>query len=127
MLRVGVVGATGYVGGRLVPALLASGYQVRCIARTPSRLDSVQWRSEVEVVGADVLDELSLDAAFRGLDAVNYLVHAMGHADDFEQTDRLGAEHTRRAAERAGVGRLIYLGGLGDSDPDVLSNHLASR
>ena len=126
-MRVGVIGATGYVGGRLVPELLAAGHQVRCLARTPSRLDRVPWRNRVEVVAADVFDAPSVESGFRGLDAVYYLVHSMGHARDFEQADRLGAENTRMAAERADVGRLIYLGGLGHNDPAGLSDHLASR
>ncbi|MDJ0769628.1 MAG: SDR family oxidoreductase [Ilumatobacter sp.] len=126
-MKVGVIGATGYVGGRLVPYLLAAGHEVRCVVRTPSRLDRVAWRSEVDVVAADVTDEESLVPAFEGLDAVFYLVHAMGLSHDFEQTDRLGAENTARAAERAGLSRLIYLGGLGDDTGKRLSEHLASR
>ena len=59
-LNVGVIGATGYVGGRLVPALLDAGHRVRCLARAPGRLDGVAWRAEVEVVDADVLDQASL-------------------------------------------------------------------
>ena len=125
--RVGVLGATGYVGGRLVPALLEAGHRVRCLARTPGRLDLVPWRGEVEVQPADVLEKSSLAAAFQGLDAVYYLVHAMGHSDDFGDADRTGALNTRHAAEEAGVTRLIYLGGLGESDPALLSEHLASR
>lgn len=125
--RVGVVGATGYVGGRLAPALLEAGHQVRCLVRTPSRLDLVPWRPNVEVLAADVLDEASLASAFAGLDVVYYLVHAMGHANDFESADRIGATHAQQAAEQAGVERIVYLGGLGESDPEVLSDHLASR
>jgi len=124
---VGVIGATGYVGGRLIPELVASGHQVRCLARTPNRLDRVRWRDQVEVRAADVFERPSLEEGFRDLDAVYYLVHSMGHARDFEQADRLGAENTRMAAERAGVDCLIYLGGLGHSGPDGLSDHLASR
>ena len=126
-MNVGVIGATGYVGGRLVPALLAEGHRVRCLARTPSRLDGVPWRADVEVAPADVGDWLSLYRAFHGLDAVYYLVHAMGHTKDFERADRIGAFNTRVAAEETGVGRLVYLGGLGVDDPFALSHHLASR
>ena len=126
-MKVAVIGATGYVGGRLVPELLAAGHDVRCLARTPERLDRVEWRTDVDVVRADVLDRESLEVALSGIEAVYYLVHAMGHSGDFEQTDRDGAERTRIAAERAGVSRIVYLGGLGDEDPDRLSDHLASR
>lgn len=127
MLKVGVIGATGYVGGRLVPELLADGHRVRCLARTPGKLDQVPWRGEVEVVEADVLDQRSLESGFVGLDAVYYLVHAMGHARDFQEADRTGARNTGDAAANAGVKHLIYLGGLGEDDPDALSHHLASR
>ncbi len=126
-MKVAVIGATGYVGGRLVPELLAAGHDVRCLARTPERLDRVVWRDEVDVVRADVLDAESLDTALSGIEAVYYLVHAMGHSGDFEQTDRDGAERTRIAAEGAGVSRIVYLGGLGEEDPNRLSDHLASR
>jgi uncharacterized protein YbjT (DUF2867 family) len=126
-VRVAVIGATGYVGGRLVPELLAAGHDVRCLARTPARLDSVEWRSDVEVMAADVLDRSSLDDALSGIEAVYYLVHAMGQGGDFEESDRLGAENTRIAAEQAGVSRIVYLGGLGEDDPEQLSSHLASR
>lgn len=126
-MKVAVIGSTGYVGGRLIPELLAAGHDVRCVARTPARLTGVDWRSEVEVVAADVLDQDSLDVALDGIDAVYYLVHAMGHAGDFEEADRIGAENTRTAADKAGVSRIIYLGGLGEENPDRLSSHLASR
>jgi uncharacterized protein YbjT (DUF2867 family) len=124
-MRIGVIGATGYVGGRLVPELLDRGHTVTCIARTPSRLDHVTWRPSVETVKADVLDEQSLVNAFANLDAVYYLVHAMGSSPDFAETDRRSAGNTQRAAEAAGVSRLIYLGGLGDGEG--LSHHLSSR
>jgi uncharacterized protein YbjT (DUF2867 family) len=126
-VKVAVIGATGYVGGRLVPELLAAGHDVRCLARTPERLDTVPWRPDVDVVRADVLDADSLDIALSGIEVVYYLVHAMGHSGDFEQTDRDGAERTRVAAERSGVSRIVYLGGLGEEDPNRLSDHLASR
>ena len=126
-MKIAVIGATGYVGGRLVPELLSAGHEVRCLARNPNRLEGVDWRSEVEVATADVLDRPSLDAALSGIEVVYYLVHAMGHAGDFERTDRLGAENTSVAASKAGVSRIIYLGGLGEDDPERLSSHLASR
>ncbi|MDG2111297.1 MAG: SDR family oxidoreductase, partial [Actinomycetota bacterium] len=105
----------------------AAGHDVRCLARNPDRLAGVDWRPDVEVMAADVLDQDSLDAALSGIEAVYYLVHAMGHAGDFEHTDRVGAANTRTAAERAGVSRIVYLGGLGEDDRDHLSPHLASR
>ncbi|MEQ8717939.1 MAG: SDR family oxidoreductase [Acidimicrobiales bacterium] len=126
-MRVAVLGATGYVGGRLVPGLVSAGHEVRCLARTPQRLGTVSWRDDVDVVTADVLDRASLEAGLVDIDAVYYLVHAMGHAGDFETTDRLGAENLRDAAASTGVKRIVYLGGLGEDDPTKLSQHLASR
>ncbi len=125
-MRVAVIGSTGYIGGRLVPELVAAGHEVRCLARNPERLDEVEWRSRVDVRRADVLDLESLQAAFESIDAVYYLVHAMGHAHDFAETDRVGASNTRIAAEHCGVSRIVYLGGLGD-EASELSTHLASR
>jgi len=126
-MKIAVIGATGYVGGRLVPELLTAGHDVRCLARTPERLDRVDFRSDIEVVQADVLDPDSLDDALSGIEVVYYLVHAMGHSGNFEEADRTGAANTLSSAERAGVSRIIYLGGLGEDDATRLSNHLASR
>lgn len=126
-MKVAVIGATGYVGGRLVPELIAAGHDVRCLARSPQRLDRVPWRDKVDVVAADVLDRASLEQAFDGIDAVFYLVHAMGQAGDFEERDRLGAENTRSAADACGTSHIVYLGGLGSDDAGELSAHLASR
>ena len=109
-MRVAVIGATGYVGGRLVPQLLAAGHEVRCLARTPNRLNDVPWRHDVDVVTADVLDRSSLEVAFGGIDAVFYLVHALGQSADFEQTDRLGAENAQIAAQAARVSHLSTSG-----------------
>jgi len=127
VIRVAVLGATGYVGGRLVPELLGAGGDVRCIVRNPRRTGGFGWREQVEVLPGDVLDRDSLEAGFEGVDAVYYLVHAMGHSDRFAETDRQGAVNTAAAAQAAGVGRIVYLGGLGADDPAVLSPHLASR
>ncbi|NNE95427.1 MAG: SDR family oxidoreductase [Acidimicrobiales bacterium] len=126
-MNIAVVGATGYVGGRLVPRLLERGHIVRCLARTPAKLAGTEWRSQVDVVAADALDPDSMANGLEGIDVVYYLVHAMGHSGDFEEADRRAAENTRRAAQAQGVERIVYLGGLGDHDPDQLSDHLASR
>ncbi len=124
--RVLVAGATGYVGRRLVPELLAAGHQVRCMARTPANLRDEQWADRVEVVQADVTDRDSLDAAFEGIGAAYYLVHSIGSGDDWRAKDRRAAANFRDAAAGVGCGQLIYLGGLGE-DADDLSPHLASR
>lgn len=120
-----VIGASGYVGGRLVGQLLDAGHSVVCVARTPGNLSGLPWFADVEVVRGDVLDAASLAPAFAGADAVYHLVHAMGDADDFAAADRRGAANVRDAAAEAGVGRIIYLGGLGPAEG--LSSHLASR
>ncbi len=121
-----VTGATGYIGGRLVPELLAAGHTVRCLARTPSKLDDLSWRPDVEVMRGDVTDVNSLADALAGVDAAYFLVHSMGGAADFAARDRLAAETFRDAAAAAGVRQIVYLGGLGDDAPG-LSTHLDSR
>ncbi|MBO1330180.1 SDR family oxidoreductase [Streptomyces sp. VRA16 Mangrove soil] len=124
-----VTGASGYVGGRLVPELLARGFRVRCLARTPEKLRDFEWAGQVEIVRGDVLDPPSVEAALQGVDVAYYLVHGMGSGDDFEETDRRAAHTFARAAAQAGVGRLVYLGGLTPRDvPEAeLSPHLRSR
>jgi uncharacterized protein YbjT (DUF2867 family) len=121
-----VTGATGYIGGRLVPELLAAGHRVRCLARTPAKLDALPWREQVEVVGGDAGDADSLTEAMAGCDAAYYLLHSMGADGDFAERDRTLAATFRDAAARAGLHQLVYLGGLGDEEDD-LSPHLRSR
>ncbi len=124
-MRVLVTGATGYIGGRLVPRLLAEGRIVRCFARDPGRLAG---RFEgVEVVGGDLFDRASVTAALEGVDVAYYLVHSMAESRrDFAERDRDAAEIFARAARDAGVARIVYLGGLGN-ERDGLSPHLRSR
>jgi uncharacterized protein YbjT (DUF2867 family) len=121
-----VTGATGYVGGRLVPRLLAAGHRVRCLVRDPARLQGRAWRERVELATGDLLQPLSLVAAMRGVEVVFYLVHSLGGGGDFSERDLMAAHHCARAAKAAGVARIIYLGGLGDPQSD-LSPHLRSR
>ncbi len=121
-----VVGATGYVGGRLVAELVSAGIRVRVLTRSVERATRYDWSDSVEIVRGDVLDPASLDGAFDDLDAAYYLVHSMGSGDDFAATDARAATNFRRAADEAGVGRIVYLGGMGDDDAE-LSAHLASR
>jgi uncharacterized protein YbjT (DUF2867 family) len=119
-----LTGATGYVGGRLLPALEAGGHAVRCLTRRPEVL--THGHPARAVVRGDVLERSSLDAAMRGVNVAYYLVHSMGAEGSFEEADRQGAENFAAAAKAAGVGRIIYLGGLGREDED-LSPHLRSR
>jgi len=124
-----VTGATGYVGGRLVPLLLDSGYTVRVMGRSMSKLQCRPWahHPHVSLVKADVLDVDSLKEAARGCWAAFYLVHSMtSGAKDFARTDRKAAHNMAHATAAAGVERLIYLGGLGEDSPE-LSEHLRSR
>ena len=119
-----VTGATGYVGGRLVPRLLERGYKVRCLARDESRLKG-RWEG-VEIVKGNVLEEESLRGKFIGIETAYYLIHSMGGEGEFSKTDIIAAENFARAAEKQGVKRIIYLGGLG-STKENLSKHLSSR
>jgi nucleoside-diphosphate-sugar epimerase len=121
-----VTGATGYVGGRLVPRLLAAGYRVRCLVRDPARLQGRAWLDQVELATGDMLQPASLVAALRGVQTVYYLVHSLGGGDDFSERDLQAARNCANAAKPAGVERIIYLGGLGDPQAD-LSPHLRSR
>jgi len=120
-----LTGATGYVGGRLLPLLEHRGYQVRCLTRRPEALRSYVG-AMTEVVAGDVLDRPSLEAALEGVDTAFYFVHSMGADRDFESEDRIGAENFAQVAAAAGVRRIIYLGGLGNPE-HKLSKHLRSR
>jgi uncharacterized protein YbjT (DUF2867 family) len=121
-----VTGATGYVGGRLVPALLAAGHRVRVMTRSPERLRDHPWSDRVETVRADAGHAEQVAAACAGTDVVYYLIHAIGGGGSFEETDRRTAAVMAAAARAAGVGRLVYLGGLEPAGED-LSPHLRSR
>ena len=124
-----VTGATGYIGGRLARRLLEAGYRVRCLARDRRKLASRPWSTEagVEIVEGDVGDAAALERALAGCFAGFYLVHSMGVVGrSFAAQDRELAERFAAAAERAGVERIVYLGGLGETG-EGLSEHLASR
>ena len=125
-----VTGATGYVGGRLVPLLLSAGYRVRACARNPQRLDHRPWigHPNVEVVTMDALDLASVTQAVTGCGVVFYLIHSMiaGKAG-FADADRTAALNMAAVAASRGAQRIIYLGGLGDTEHPDLSKHLRSR
>lgn len=125
-----VTGATGYVGGRLIPQLLAAGYRVRALGRSLEKLRCRPWAGHplVELAKGDVLDLPSLLQAAKGCWAAFYLVHSMLAAPDkYSEVDRQAARNMVRAAAAAGLDRIIYLGGLGRADDPRLSKHLRSR
>jgi uncharacterized protein YbjT (DUF2867 family) len=119
-----LTGATGYIGGRLLPELLYRGKLVRCMARRPEFLKG-RVADTVELIQGDVFDESSLERALEGVHTAYFLIHSLGGKGSFEENDRRAADIFGRAARRAGLKRIIYLGGLGEG-PD-LSQHLSSR
>src|SRR5947199_1148489 len=123
-----VTGATGYVGGRLIERLLREGRSVRALARDPSRLEAP---SVVKAVKGDLVSGRGLDRALDGVNVAYYLVHSMepaaGADGDFSSRDRTAAANFARAANKAGVEKVVYLGGIVPAEPGELSPHLASR
>jgi uncharacterized protein YbjT (DUF2867 family) len=120
-----LTGATGYVGGLLLPLLEKQPVVVRCLARNPDKTS--RSRETTQVVRGDVLDAASLDEALQGVHTAYYLVHLMSGSKDFEKEDRQAALSFATVAKKAGVKRIIYLGGLGDDADPKLSPHLRSR
>jgi uncharacterized protein YbjT (DUF2867 family) len=95
-----VTGATGYVGGRLVPQLLAAGFHVRVVARRPQNLADREWYDHVDVVQGDAADADSLAQALSGMDVAYYLIHSLGTGEDFESRDARGARAVAREFRR---------------------------
>lgn len=127
--RVFLTGSTGYIGGRLAPRLLEKGYRVRCFARSVAKLRDRPWAAHqsVELVEGDVSDEAGLVEALKGCDAAYYLIHSMeASVGEYRSRDYALAEAFGRACAKAGVKRVLYLGGLGEIG-EGLSTHLASR
>jgi len=124
-----VTGGTGYVGGRLVPRLLDEGFRVRCIVRDPRKLSERPWRDHpaLEVVQGNLQDRVELQSQLQGCAAAFYLIHSMVVSGrDYAEQDRKLAENFAAAAAAESVGRIIYLGGLGELGSG-LSEHLRSR
>jgi uncharacterized protein YbjT (DUF2867 family) len=123
-----VTGATGYIGGRLVPELLAAGHEVRILARHPERLSERSWIGQVEVVAGDAGDPDAVHQALRGIDIAYYLLHSMAAGTGFEEIERHLARLFAAAARDEKVGRIVYLGALMPDEPVAeLSHHMRSR
>jgi uncharacterized protein YbjT (DUF2867 family) len=122
-----VTGASGYIGGRLVPELLGAGYSVRCMARDPGKLSDRPWSDHAEIAVADVMDQAAVRAALEGVDVAYYLIHSLGTGASFEQRDRDAAATFVAAAVSARVKRIVYLGGIVSGPAQDLSPHLRSR
>jgi uncharacterized protein YbjT (DUF2867 family) len=123
-MRLLVTGATGYIGGRLIPQLIEAGHTVRVMVREPSRIAGRPWLSDVEGARGDVLERDSLVRALEDVDQAFYLIHSM-MAANFETLDRSGAEHFGSAAPST-LRKVIYLGGLLPKG-EQRSKHLRSR
>jgi uncharacterized protein YbjT (DUF2867 family) len=124
-----VTGATGYIGGRLVPRLRDAGWRVRCFVRDPQKLSGREWfsRTGIEVCGGDAADRTALAEAMEGCDAAYYMIHSMIVAGgSYREQDVELARNFAGAAADKNVGRIVYLGGLGETG-DGLSKHLVSR
>ncbi|MEJ1089068.1 SDR family oxidoreductase [Microbacterium sp. Mu-80] len=124
--RVLVLGGTGYIGGRLVPRLLAAGYRVRVLARDAARVSAFPWSAECEIVEGTAQDTAIMADATADVDILYYLIHSMGAGGRFEITDEQAAQTVADAARDAGVSRIVYLGGL-HPESAKLSPHLRSR
>lgn len=123
-----VTGATGYIGGRLVPQLLAAGHTVRVLARHPVRLRDEAWSAQVEVVAGDAGDPAALEAALSGVDVAYYLLHSLQEGSRLEDAEGAVAAGFGTAAHTAGVSRIVYLGGLAPRIPlRRMSAHMRSR
>ena len=112
MTRCLVTGATGYVGGRLIPELLAKGYEVRVLARSPEKLRDIPWSDQVEIVAGDALDPDAVNTALNDVDVAYYLLHSLQQGPDLEASEVAMAKVFADAAKQQRVGKLIYLGGL---------------
>ncbi len=122
-----VTGASGYIGGRLVPKLLGAGHAVRCMARDPGKLLDRPWSDAVEIVQADALDPIAVRRALEGVDVAYFLIHSLGSGGSFERRDRVAARVFADAARSGGVRRIVYLGGIVSGPSRDLSPHLRSR
>ncbi|WBU38346.1 SDR family oxidoreductase [Homoserinibacter sp. YIM 151385] len=124
-MRILLTGATGYLGGRLAPRLVEAGHEVRVIVRDAERLRDVPWADQVEIVEGDLADPDAVRSAMAGREVLYWLVHSMAQTRDFASAEKRVAGIAAREAARAGLSRIVYLGGLHPDGP--LSEHLSSR
>ena len=122
-----VTGATGYIGGRLVPRLLEAGHTVKVLVRTPAKIAGVPWLDDVEVVQSSLDDGAALRDALAGVDVLYYLVHSMAAGSGFESKEKAMAETAAKAAADAGVDRIVYLGGLHPRQCGTVHPHAVPR
>ncbi|MFK0001753.1 SDR family oxidoreductase [Paenarthrobacter sp. NPDC090522] len=121
-----VTGATGYIGGRLVPRLLEAGHRVKVLVRSPQKIKDVPWHDQVEIVQDSLDDAAGVEEALAGVEVLYYLVHSMASGSGFEAKEEAMARLVAEAAKAAGVDRIVYLGGL-HPDNELLSKHMRSR
>lgn len=121
-----VTGATGYIGGRLVPRLLDAGHRVKVLVRSPDKIAGVPWFNDVEVVRSSLDDPAAMEDALKGVEVLYYLVHSMAAGSGFEAKEKAMAELVANAAAAADVQRIVYLGGLHPRNTE-LSTHMRSR
>ena len=121
-----VTGATGYIGGRLVPQLLEAGHTVRVLVRDERKARSHDWAEDVEIAVGDASDDGDVRAALEDVDVLYYLLHSIGTGGDFGATEKDMAQRFADEARRAGVSRIVYLGGM-IPEGEELSEHLSSR
>ena len=121
-----VTGATGYIGGLLIPKLLENGYRVRALARDPLRLRSHAWYSQIEIIEGDALQPFTLIAALEGVHTAYYLIHSMSNGHGYTELEIQAAHSFADAAEQANVKHIIYLGGLA-KPKNTGSKHMTSR
>ena len=128
MTRCLVTGATGYVGGRLIPELLAKGYDVRVLVRSPEKLRDIPWSSEVEIVTGDATDSEAVERALTDVDVAYYLLHSLQQGPKLEEAEIAMAETFSKAAAKQRAGKIVYLGGLApELNEESMSPHMRSR